>query len=890
MRRVEPQPDLSSSPSLSSQIAELLEQTVAGCKPNKLLLSDTTKGTGFLKIKTIGELFFSSTHTSHPLPSAYLDLIAHLNPRLKEPELRTKHAEIAFKSFEGALGEKLKKLLVETPNSEWYSTRAKLLTAVAQSDVNRLQLFPLLSVHRSSTGNLDLLDNEEDRDSIETGIKFLYLDAEGMIYTVNEDGEESTRVPFKEVVKTTFKEEEAGADQTTLMTCETKNQGVFKFKLKCSRADIQRVCARRPFATPIDSPIAKYDRRRASVPVGAPLVLPDSPIAGAEGSGEEEEQEKEVFQQPPTPVEAITTTSDQAKVPPPSPRKPLSSAASSSSFVKKKIPPPHLNLDLGDHHLQKQPPSSSPASTTTVGKQPKAKPKSTSTQPPAAPSKPTSSSKIAKLSKLSPPKAPQLDSSLFGKGNESDSELSEVSTVGPSQSQSQGQVTTGWKRKRVVEASQEEEVEEEEKAGKKKPKTTTKTPRLHEEEEEDDDDLDLLNNNNDDDDDDGGGTSLAAPPTKQPVPRKTYGSSSARKKSTSISATPNSKSTSRKSLVGFMKPKSKAKANVASSRSSPFPDLPSSPNSNHIGGGKGDETDEYDDLPSIPRGAKMNPITAARREPAPRGGKGKAKGGKTTKETGKKAAGKKETIDISDSDENDDGTTTKKTSGGTALRNKSKSSNVASPRDGEAAGGRKSLRKSAVVARKRFGSAAREEEEEMQVERGKTDRKGKGKEKKEPTPDAYSYPADDDMGNNFANDTGSNVNSPSTRNDFLLSQTNSNANSQAFAYEESQAVFGGAMFKSQTSNSNASDEMDVLGNDTNDRAGDGDVRMDDDDDAEEVAPMPDPLKFVDEDINLVLSGEVGNSMPLGKKRVRVLVFGFLRTRRGVGLEGRERLG
>lgn len=98
------------------------------------------------------------------------------------------------------------------------------------------------------------------------------------------------------------------------------------------------------------------------------------------------------------------------------------------------------------------------------------------------------------------------------------------------------------------------------------------------------------------------------------------------------------------------------------------------------------------------------------------------------------------------------------------------------------------------------------------------------------------------------------------------------------------------MFKSQTSNSNASDEMDVLGNDTNDRAGDGDVRMDDDDDAEEVAPMPDPLKFVDEDINLVLSGEVGNSMPLGKKRVRVLVFGFLRTRRGVGLEGRERLG
>lgn len=50
MRRVEPQPDLSSSPSLSSQIAELLEQTVAGCKPNKLLLSDTTKGTGFLKM------------------------------------------------------------------------------------------------------------------------------------------------------------------------------------------------------------------------------------------------------------------------------------------------------------------------------------------------------------------------------------------------------------------------------------------------------------------------------------------------------------------------------------------------------------------------------------------------------------------------------------------------------------------------------------------------------------------------------------------------------------------------------------------------------------------------------------------------------------------------
>ena len=156
-------------------------------------------------------------------------------------------------------------------------------------------------------------------------------------------------------------------------------------------------------------------------------------------------------------------------------------------------------------------------------------------------------------------------------------------------------------------------------------------------------------------------------------------------------------------------------------------------------------------------------------------------------------------------------------------------------------------------------------------------------ESQEPTPDAhqhaqqnqeeeeeeeeeiYSFPVDDndDPGMSFANDNPS----PSGRNDFLLSPSQS----QPFAYDESQAVFGGATFKTQNSHSHASasDEMDVVGNDTNTLRVrvDGDVEMDEDE--EEVAPMPSPLQVNEEEekMHVVLSGEVGDSMPLGKKRV-----------------------
>jgi len=80
-----------------------------------------------------------STYTTapYPLPAIYLDLIAHLNPRIKEIEQRTKHAEVAFKPFDQvdlagkpapALAERLRKLLVETPNSEWYSVSGMVLS------------------------------------------------------------------------------------------------------------------------------------------------------------------------------------------------------------------------------------------------------------------------------------------------------------------------------------------------------------------------------------------------------------------------------------------------------------------------------------------------------------------------------------------------------------------------------------------------------------------------------------------------------------------------------------------------------------------------------------------------------------------------------------------
>lgn len=492
------------------------------------------------------------------------------------------------------------------------------------------------------------------------------------------------------------------------------------------------------------------------------------------------------IQQPPTPVNP-PSISAQAKIPPPSPKKPLSSAASSSSFVKKKIPPPHLNLDP----MNRQPNPSSSSSNHHPIEKPKSnkssKPSSSSRSqapagPPAPPKKPllSNTTTSSKLSKLSPPKGPSLDASLFGKGNGSDSELSEVSTIGPSQSQSQSQVRAPTsKRKRVglLEASQEEEEDEESGRGsgkgKKKLKMEMETKKRkdrHRDSDESNDEEDDLDEDNDEEEEEeeGGGTSLAAPPTKQSVPKKTYGSSARKKSLPPPSHTkPNSNSKpkpnpppKKATLVGSLK----SESNVVASdlATSPFPSSSSSPprpthqhqhQHRHAGGM---EMDEYDDLPSVPEGGKLNPITAARREPAPsktplkaKGIKGKGKGGmrggggggkKMVGAGGKKEKEKKskETISSDEEEEEEEGTKGGRTS--RTLRNKLKSTLVVGREESGVGvgveGGRRSARKRGDRASgKGVECVGREEEEgDEDMVSGEEEKvggggKGKGKEK-----------------------------------------------------------------------------------------------------------------------------------------------------------------
>ncbi|KAL7415009.1 hypothetical protein BDY24DRAFT_280317 [Mrakia frigida] len=260
---------------LKKAVLEIFESTLAETRSNRALFLDASQGV--MGPRKLGDLLLAKPvhQASHLLT---LDIVAHCLP--KGGEERKDYAETIFRSlFVVDVREALETLLIGTSRSEFIQTRPKILKVLAKFDIDRLQLFPLLSAARSSEGTTQLLASKEDQSLIKKALKFVYLDSTSVIFSYSvDDAEKTVAVPFDAIVATKFDSQVNGDDQTTTLTITDESGETFKYKLKCPQATIQRVCASRPFKTAVEPPsedLRSFHRASTMEATGITLRSPE---------------------------------------------------------------------------------------------------------------------------------------------------------------------------------------------------------------------------------------------------------------------------------------------------------------------------------------------------------------------------------------------------------------------------------------------------------------------------------------------------------------------------------------------------------------------------------------------------------------------------------------